>query len=559
MKIAFLSNFTIDFVVKEFSKKLKDILVESETYVSGYNQYPQEILGENNSFYNFNPELVFFSIDLEYLINDIIDHQFDNSEKGILTDIENRFQQFLNLVSKLRAKLSKAQIFIDNFYLSTDYFFKTLEGNSPFSLRSVPAKLNLQLEEYATRNNGIRIIDISSLFQKYGEKELVDPRLNYIAKSKFSRSGTEKLSKLYLSHVKAYKGLRKKVIVLDLDNTLWGGILGEDDVENIILSNDGPGKAFYDFQRELLKLYKQGILLAICSKNTEETALDAIKNHPYMVLRPNHFAAIKINWENKAQNIKSIAAELNLGIDSFVLIDDSPFERGLIKDQLPEVETPELPDDPMYFVEFLKGLDFFNFRSLTEDDLNRNKNYEVEKLRKKHGEIFTDTTSYLKSLQMQVDIRRMDDFSFPRVVQLIQKTNQFNLTSRRYSESEIKEFAGDSHYQILQMNVKDRFGDYGIVAVSILTFYDSKLYIDSFLMSCRVLGRELETVLLSYITKLAEGKNIQYIEGEIIPTAKNEPCRKLYAKNGFREIKNNYWELNLMQNKIKVPEFIELL
>ena len=559
MKVAFLSNYTVDFIVKEFSKRLKENSIQFETYVSGFNQYVQEILGEDNSFYKFNPDVVFLSVDLGFLVEDILDHQFEESGAKIYSDVENRFQQLLSLISKLRSKLPNSHIFIDNFYLSTNYLFKTLEGNSHYSTKNISEKLNLQFEKFISENKGIRLIDIASLFQKYGEEELLDSRMYYIAKSNFSKSGSEKLAGLYLSHIKAYSGLRKKLIVLDLDNTLWGGIIGEDGIENIVLSNDGAGKAFYDFQKELLKLHRQGILLAVCSKNAEDIALDAIKNHPYMVLREEHFAAVRINWNDKVQNIKSIAQELNLGVDSFVFLDDSVFERGLVKNQLPEIEVPELPEDSMYFVDFLKSLDAFNFHSLTDDDFKRNESYATNRQRKKLEETFTDTTSYLKSLEMQVIIREMDDFSFPRIVQLIQKTNQFNLTTRRYTEAEVRKFAADPKYKILQMTVKDKFGDYGIVAVAILKFNDSKLYIDTFLMSCRVLGRNVETALLSYITKLAEGENFFLIEGEILPTEKNEPCRDLYVKHGFSAKGNSFWELNLKEKKIQSPEFIKLL
>ena len=558
MKVAFLSNYTVDFIVKEFSKRLKENSIQFETYVSGFNQYVQEILGKDNSFYKYNPDVVFLSVDLGFLVEDILDHQFEESGAKIYSDVENRFQQLLSLISKLRSKLPNSHIFIDNFYLSTNYLFKTLEGNSHYSTKNISEKLNLQFEKFISENKGIRLIDIASLFQKYGEEELLDSRMYYIAKSNFSKSGSEKLAGLYLSHIKAYSGLRKKIIVLDLDNTLWGGIIGEDGIENIILSNDGAGKAFYNFQKELLKLYRQGILLAVCSKNAEGIALDAIKNHPYMILREKHFAAMRINWNDKVQNIKSIAQELSLGTDSFVFLDDSVFERGLVKNQLPEVEVPELPEDSMYFVDFLKSLDAFNFHSLTDDDFKRNESYATNRQRKELEETFTDTTSYLKSLEMQVIIREMDDFSFPRIVQLIQKTNQFNLTTRRYTETEVRKFAADPKYKILQMSVKDKFGDYGIVAVTILKFNDSKLYIDTFLMSCRVLGRNVETALLAYIIKFAEENNLYIIEGEILPTIKNEPCLDMYAKHGFDDKDNNFWELNLREKKIKFPEFIKL-
>jgi FkbH-like protein len=559
MKIAFLSNYTSDFLVKLFSKKLKNVDIDHEIYLPGFHRYNQAILDEDSSFYKFNAELVFLSIDLNVLIEDLLDRLFEENEQEIYENVKNRFRQLLGLIIKLKNQAPNIEIFIDNFYLDTNYLSKTLEGNSPYTIKNMPAKLNLQLEEFASQHQGVIIIDIYSLIQKYGEKELLDPRINYIAKSKFSGVGLDKFSDLYLSHIKAYKGLRKKVIVLDLDDTLWGGIIGEDGIENIKLSNDGLGKAFIDFQKELLKLYRQGILLAICSKNEEKTALDAIKNHPDMILREECFSAIRINWTDKVQNVNSIANELNLGIDSFVFFDDSPFEREFVKSKLPEIEVPDLPEDPTYYVDFLKDLDYFNFHKLTNDDLKRNKNYAANRERKKVEESFTDTTSFLRSLDMQLKIKEMDDFSFPRIVQLIQKTNQFNLTTRRYTDSEIRKFSIDTNYRILEVSVKDKFGDYGIIAAVILKNVTSKIYIDTFLMSCRVLGRSIETAILSNITKLAEQQKIYVIEGEIIPSARNEPALDLYKKNGFTEKGNDHWELNLKERKIKIPEFIKMI
>ena len=559
MKIAFLSNYTTEFVIKEFGKKLKENGIEYDFYIPGFSQYIQEILGENNSFYNFKPDVIFLSIDLSFFVGDLLENQFEENESEIFKDVETRFNQLLSLVEKLREKAPTAQIFIDNYFLSAKNYFKTLEGNSPYGLKNIPAKLNIELEKFVAGQKGVRVIDLAYLIQFYGEKELTDARLYYLTKSKWSKTGAQKIAELYLSHIKAYKGLRKKVIVLDLDNTLWGGVVGQDGVENIFLSNDGPGKAFYDFQKELLKLYKQGILLAVCSKNSEDIAMEAIKNHPYMVLRPEYFAAMRINWENKAQNIKSMAKELNLGTDSFIFLDDYAFERGLVKDQLPEVEVPDLPEDPLYYVDFLKSLDFFNFHTLTDDDFKRNKSYAANKERKKLEESFTDTSSYLRSLNMEVIIKDMDDFSFPRIVQLIQKTNQYNLTTRRHTESDVRGFVADPNYRILEMTVKDKFGDYGIVAAAILKYDTSKVYIDTFLMSCRVLGRGVETAFLSFMAKAAEEKGIKIVEGEVIPTPKNEPSRDMYKKHNFTQKNENFWELNLEEKKIEFPEYIKLV
>lgn len=560
MKIAFLSNYTPDFVVSAFKNKLNDQNLKYEFYISGFDQYTQEIISNDSKLYKFDPDVIFFSIDLNTLCRELFYKLFERPSNEIFSEIENRLKNLIDLIQLLRTKLSKSSIFIDNYFLDLIQNQGTLEYNSSYGTEYIITRLNLKLYEFAQSNESIKIIDVYSMISKFGKKNLFDDRFHYIAKNKWSSEGIDQISSLYLSHIKAHKGIRKKCIVLDLDNTLWGGVIGQDGIENILLSNDGLGKSFYDFQIELLKLFKQGIILAVCSKNSEEVAMDAINNHPYMVLKPEHFATTRINWENKAQNIKQIAEELNIGIDSIVFLDDSHFERGLVKQELPEVTVPDLPEDPVYYPRFLKDLDFFNVHKLTDDDFNRNASYQANKERKVLESSFTDITAFLKSLEMEVTIKEIDDFSFPRAVQLIQKTNQFNVTTRRHSESDMKSFYNDRTYTILELSVKDKFGDYGLVGVAI-TIEDqikSELYIDTFIMSCRVIGRNVETALLSFINSLAVTKNLHTLKGEIISTPKNAPCQDLYQRHNFSELGNGYWSLNLENDSIICPDYIKL-
>lgn len=561
MKIAFLTNYTTDFIVKEFQKKIKGENIDAEYYLPGFNQYVQEILNEKSGLYNFKPEVIYFSIDIGFYCEDIFSQLFDEGAQRCFELVEERMMNVYGLLNHLTKSLPNTVVMIENYFLKSSYFTKTLEYNSNFGLESILLRLNSDLEKFILENQNFRIMSVASLFQQYGEERLIDQRLHYIAKSRWSQFGNQKVAELYLNHLKAYKGLRKKVIVLDLDNTLWGGVIGQDGMEGILLSNDGPGKAFYDFQTELLKLFKMGVLLVIASKNTEDVAMEAIEKHPYMVLRKNNFVARRINWDNKAQNIRNMATELNLGLDSFIFLDDSHFERGLVASEIPEITVPELPEDPMEYVKFLKSLDFFNFHKLTDDDFKRNKTYLDNQERKKFSDAFTDTTSYLKSLEMTALIKPIDDFSFPRIVQLIGKTNQFNVTTRRHSEAAMQEFYGNSNqYLILELSLKDKFGDNGIVAAAIVKFdeTDSAL-IDTFLMSCRVIARNVEDAFVSFIGDRVSERGKKYLVGEIIPTAKNEPCRELYANNGFKSEANGFWRFDLSQTSIPSPGYIKIV
>lgn len=561
MKIAFLTNYTTDFIVKEFQKKIKNENIDAELYLPGFNQYVQEILNEKSGLYNFKPEVIYFSLDIAYYCEDLLSQLFDLGSQRCFELIEERMMNVYGLLNHLSKSLPNSVVMIENYFLKSSYFTKTLEYNSNYGLESIVSKLNSDLERFALENQNVRIVSLVSLFQQYGEEKLIDQRLHYIAKSRWSQFGNQKVAELYLNHLKAYKGLRKKVIVLDLDNTLWGGVIGQDGMEGIMLNNDGPGKAFYDFQTELLKLFKMGIILVIASKNTEEVAMEAIENHPYMVLRKNNFVAHRINWDNKAQNIRSMAKELNLGLDSFIFLDDSHFERGLVASEIPEVTVPDLPEDPMEYVKFLKSLEYFNFHKLTDDDFKRNKTYLDNQERKKFSDAFTDTTAYLKSLEMTALIKPIDDFSFPRIVQLIGKTNQFNVTTRRHSEAVMKEFYNDNDkFLILELSLKDKFGDNGIVAAAIIKFDDSdSAMIDTFLMSCRVLTRNVENAFISFMGSQAKNRGKKFLIGEIIPTAKNEPCREVFANNGFKNEESGFWIFDLTNGSIPSPDYIKIV
>ena len=560
IKATFLCNYTSDFLVSKIKAKINQINFENKFYIPGFDQYVQEILDTKSGLYKFQPDIIFISIDLSTYCGEILNQLFEKTNAEIYSEIELQVQTIFNLISVLNGNLPNTVIFVENFYLDAFHYRGTLEYNSDYGTEIIPLKLNNKLSEFALNFDNLRIIDINSIISKCGRDYIFDERFHYIAKNKFSSEGLDKISSLYLSHIKAYKGIRKKCIVLDLDNTLWGGVIGQDGIENIVLSNDGLGKSFYDFQIELLKLYNQGIILAICSKNSEEVAMEAINNHPYMILKPEHFAATKINWDNKAQNIKQIAEELNIGVDSLVFLDDSHFERGLVKQELPEVTVPNLPEDPVYYPKFLKELDYFNFHKLTEDDFKRNASYQANKDRKKLESAFTDITSFLESLEMKVKVKKIDDFSFPRAVQLIQKTNQFNVTTRRHSEAEMKVLYNDDTCSILEMSVEDKFGDYGLVGIAITkeNQENSEMYIESFIMSCRVIGRNVETAFLSFIYDLAKEKKIITIKGEIIPTPKNAPCRDLYHRHNFKERQDGFWIFDITKADIVCPDYIRI-
>lgn len=554
MEVFFLGNYTQNLVADIFGRKAKTQNFEIRVHTSGFNQYRQEIIDPESQLYRHSPDVVFLSVDLFTLTEDIIYSNADNLSELF----EERINDFLQLLETLDQNLTGIQVFIDNFFYFRPVAMATLEYNSTYSYLQLENMANSLLVETVAGLNNVKIVDLKSLVAQKGAENLFDERMHYLAKSHWSQAGLQELTGLYLRYFKAFKGIRKKCIVLDLDNTLWGGIIGDDGVENIKLSNDGEGKAFYDFQRELLKLYNRGILLAINSKNTEDIVLETMKKHPYMILKPEHFISMKINWNNKAQNMKEIADEINIGLDSLVFLDDSEFEREIISSQFPEIYVPALPKDFSEYPNFIRQLNIFDFLNLTGDDFARNKMYKSNIQRDKLRKSTMNIEDFYFSLDMEATINKITPFQVPRIAQMTQKTNQFNLRTQRYTESDIKRFMEDENHEVYFLSLADKFGNNGIVGTAIVNLDGGTAFIDSFIFSCRALGRTAETALLNFLIDDVEKKGIQKLEGEYLPTKKNMPCKDFYKDHGFKE-ENGKWHISLNNYEQKQIPWIKIV
>jgi FkbH-like protein len=338
----------------------------------------------------------------------------------------------------------------------------------------------------------------------------------------------------YMKVVRAAKGRNRKCIVVDADGTLWGGIVGEDGVNAVRVGRTFPGSAYYDFQQALLAQRDRGILLALCSKNDPQAVEEVFAARAAdMALTPAHFAAMRVNWADKAQNIREIASELNIGLDSLVFVDDSPFETALVRELLPAVHTIQLPEDPVEFRGIIESCGLFDTLTFSDEDRTRSDMYAAERQRREEQASSTiSVADYLRGLAMEVAIDRVDDRSLARVAQLTQKTNQFNLTTRRYSESDVQRFAGAGH-DVFALRLRDRLGDSGIVGVAIVKHEGARSHIDTLLMSCRALGRGVEDALLCACLRESRRRGAADLVGEFIPTARNQRAQGFYASQGF--------------------------
>ena len=392
---------------------------------------------------------------------------------------------------------------------------------------------------------------------KFGEKNVFNYRQFFSGDIKISTEYIPKFTDELMRYIYAITGITRKCIVLDLDNTLWGGIIGEDGFDNIKLGDDPIGRSFVEFQKRLLALNQRGIILAINSKNNFDDAIEVIRKHPNMILREDNFACMKINWNDKVVNLQKISQELNIGLDSFVFFDDDQINQEYVRSSLQDVLVVDLPKDSSQFSQIVTEMKEFDVVKITEEDVKRNDMYLGQKKRKELENEIGDFKEFLKQMNIEVNIQNADSFSIPRISQLTLKTNQFNLTTRRYQEEEISAFASSKDRIVECAQVSDKFGDNGITGVYIVKKESNEEWIiDTFLLSCRIIGRGIEEAMLSQIIEKAKSLGVKRIKGEFISTSKNKPAENFYNNCGFKKI-DDYWIFDMGQ-KIETPDHIKL-
>lgn len=395
--------------------------------------------------------------------------------------------------------------------------------------------LNRTMVEHAQKGTFL-LWDLNALADDIGRDRLFDIRLWRHAKMPISPDAGSLAMDQLAALTGAALGRSRKVLVLDLDNTIWGGIIGDDGLDGIVLGQgSGEGEAFLAFQHYIKALRSRGVLIAVSSKNNHDVCEAVFRQHPEMVLTMDDFACFKANWSNKADNLVEISRSLNLGLDAFVFFDDSPVERELIRQELPMVAVPEVPDDPAFYVDCLARAHYFDAISLSVEDVNRQQQYLGNEKRRAVMEEARDLSSFLHSLDMKIIVRGFSDLDLVRIAQLVNKTNQFNLTTRRYTEAEVRSLRENLHNVLLTARVEDRYGDNGLISVVIAkpSMCGRGLFIDTWLMSCRVLGRNVEQSLMKTLVQIAKRRGAEFLLGCYSPTAKNKMVETFYAEQGF--------------------------
>jgi FkbH-like protein len=502
--------------------------VEAEIYEAGYDTVELEAFDAGSRLYAFEPEVVVILQSLGKLKERYYGYQ---SDRG--TFVEAHGSRTEDVWKAIRAR-SGAPIVQSTFVLPYERPFGNYGAVLGETLHVAVSELNRDLCQRARRNAGVLINDVDYLAGWVGRCHFIDEKLWGLAKSLCALEILPQVAQNIVDIALATRGRSVKCVVLDLDNTLWGGIVGEDGLDGIELGDLDEGGAFRALQQHLRELSNRGILLAVCSKNDDALARRVFREHPGMVLREQDIAVFVANWEDKATNIRRIRDKLNIGLDAMVFLDDNPFERNLVRQILPEVIVPELPEDPALYLRALSELNLFEAASRSALDEQRGALYRDQDKREEERTRFSNVGEYLRSLETTARVCRFAPEDLPRIAQLVQRSNQFNLTTRRYSDAECEALMrAEREFFPFSLTVKDRVGDFGLVAVVVLRNAAPALHVDAFLMSCRVLQRGVEQLAMNKVFEYARRVGHERVVGRFIPTAKNAMVRDFYERFGF--------------------------
>jgi FkbH-like protein len=552
IKVALLGDSATQLLVKALKGYGYEVSLNFEIWEADYDQIDMQTFDLESELYKFNPEFVIIYHSSEKLLKKF--YGLSNSDK--ITFAERHIGEVSNLYQSIVSN-AKSKVIYFNLDETDDSVFGNYANKTPSSFLYQVRKINYELMNLSHKHKNLFINDVASLHNSFGTAFYTDPKIFITTDLIFSLDFLPYVAKNITDIILSIIGSIKKCIILDLDNTLWGGIIGDDGVENIHIGELGIGKAFTALQMWLKQLKQRGIILAVCSKNDEAIAKEPFEKHPDMILKLSDIAVFVANWDNKVQNINYIQSILNIGFDSMVFLDDNPFERNMVKTHIPEITVPELPEDPSEYLSFLRSCNLFETASYTPEDEQRTQQYQEEAQRAIVQKQCFNEDEFLANLNMLSIVKPFDKFSIPRVAQLTQRSNQFNLRTVRYTEEEISNIANSKNYVTIEFALEDKYGDYGLISVIILKKQSDAFFIDTWIMSCRVLKRGMEKFVLNQIVQLASKSGAKQIIGEYLPTPKNNMVKAHYKDLGFTKYngENNQWILNI-DSYSEYPTFI---
>ena len=557
IKIAVLASYTAEILEPYIAVELAKKKFNPKIYFGPFNHFEELIFQPHSALYDFQPEVTILHPRLEDTHPDIIARFASHSVaelESITSDIVERQRSLIGTIRKH----STSHIAILEFGNINPSGFDFHDSPVQRERKEFTQHLNIELRKLTQEISGCSLISYMSVFNTIGLTTSVDPKLFYMARVPFSGAGQIVFGKSLARSIRAIVSPPAKCLVLDLDNTLWGGVIGEDGISGIQLGNDYPGNVFKAFQSEILGLRDQGVLLALASKNNEADAIEVFHQHTDCILKVDNFSSIQINWNDKASSIRKIADELNIGLDAIVFFDDNPSERDWVKKQLPEVSVVDVPKNPLGYIQALKASFHFDRISITSEDKTRPAKYLQEKKRKQAQSEAYSFDEFLTELDIRATVGLIDEVTVKRIEQLVNKTNQFNLTTKRYNAAGLIEITRRGG-KVFWLSVKDCYGDSGLVGVAILIQQSNEQWlIDNFLMSCRVIGKKIETAFLHAILEQIRFAGGRYVLGQYIETKKNTLVATFYDDHQFKTNSENEWFFDFDCMQLEKPEFIEV-
>ena len=539
-KLALLGDNATQFFKIALKGKAAELKLDLEVWESDFNQIDIQILNPISELYSFKPQSVLLCFSVQHLQSLF----YATPDHNRINFASNQICRITELVKMLSSN-GISNIMVTNYAETDDGIWGEYSNKLPNAFLFQTRKLNGLLADYASQNETLNLINVLSIQSILGDNHFFHNALYINSDVSFSLNATAYIATKVLNIILCQLGKFKKCIILDLDNTLWGGVIGDDGIEHIQIGNLGIGKAFYNFQCWLKELKKRGIILAVCSKNNMDQAQLPFLEHPDMVLKLEDIAVFVANWENKAINIQHIQTVLNIGYDSMVFVDDNPFEREMVKQNISGISVPDLPEDPALYISTLKSYSYFETLTFSSEDIARTKLYQTEAKRVSYQKSFVNENDFLIELQMTGKIDSINSFNIPRVAQLSQRSNQFNLRTVRYTENDLTEISKHNTFKTFAFNLSDKFGNHGLIAVVILKEINVNTYfIDTWFMSCRVLKRTTEQWILNSLVDCCKQNAIHKLHAEYIPSPKNSIVKDLYLNLGFTPV-NGIWELNI--------------
>lgn len=559
-RIAVLCGSTVDDIKNILELFLLDAGIRPQFYQSEYNKFYEDAVFGNAELDEFQPDII---IVFTSMVNIIERPALGDGYDEVKEKLRMEMGRFTRIWEELTKRFPAAVIIQNNMDLSYETGLGSLDAAEHYGLTRFIESLNRDFADYAVSHENFFLHDLHGLAARIGLLKWHDRFQYYAYKLAMSYDVIPEVSLGLAKIIKGLLGKNKKCLVLDLDNTLWGGIIGDDGMEHIEIGHETPtAEAYTAFQEYVLKLKERGIILAVCSKNEEDIAKSGF-NHPDSVLHVEDFVSFHANWKPKNINLRTIAEEINIGTDSLVFIDDNPAERQLVRDTMPEVAVPEVdPVDVFSYIRAIEGAGFFEPVTISEDDRKRNESYRENIQRRSLEESMKTYDDFLQSLEMEAEIDGFRSVYYDRIAQLTNKSNQFNLTTRRYTRADIEQMANDQHYITLYGRLRDKFGDNGLISVVIGEKIDDSLHIRLWLMSCRVLKRGMEQMMLDALAARAAADGCKELIGYYYKTAKNKMVSDLYAVFGFEKIMQSgddtVWRLDLAGYE-KQGKYIALL